>query len=448
MPASDSHCDAVVIGGGPGGSTVATLLARAGCRVVLLERERFPRFKIGESMLPMVREIYARLGVEAEIERTFIRKYGAHFVKADGSREYTYEFRNAMDCPFEYAYHVKRDEHDRILLENARRAGAEVRERWHVEDVLFEDGERAVGVRARPLDDPGGEAAEIRAPFVVDASGRASLIAKKLRLRKPDPLLRKAAAFSHYRGVRRLPGKHEGTITIATFPGGWIWVIPFRGDVTSVGAVMHREFWRAHLGETAPAAGPGGAAVESAAAAAALEAAIAACPAVAARLSGAERVMPVLAEGAFSYRSERFAGPGWVLCGDAAAFLDPIFSSGVLLSMRCGEEIAAAIEGALARGGAAARAPDVFARYERRMRAGMKVFWRFIYGFYDAAFLELFLQPTNRFRLMSAITGVLAGNIFPSLKFRLRMWALAGIVRVAHAVYRLRGIPMPDRVGA
>lgn len=443
-----SEYDAIVIGGGPGGSTAAALLARGGRRVLLLERERFPRFRIGESMLPMVREIYERLGVAEEIETTFIRKYGAHFVKGDGSREWTYEFKNAMDCPYEYAFQVERAEHDRILLENARRAGADVREGWQVDDVLFE-GDRAVGVRASEIRKfPNSripEAVDFHAPFTIDASGRWSVIAKKLRLQTPDPRLNKAAAFSHYRGVERLPGKHEGTITVATFEGGWIWVIPFKGEITSVGAVMHRDYWRRRADRVPALADADPTGARHAAAADMLDAAIAACPPVARRMARAERVRPVTAEGSFSYRASRFAGPGWVLCGDAAAFMDPIFSSGVLITMRSAVEIAETIERGLARGDTSAA---LFARYERRMRRGMNVFFKFIYGFYDEAFLELFLQPTNSLGLVNAITGVLAGNLFPGMKFKVRIWAMDWVVRIARVVYRVRGRRMRSLVGS
>jgi flavin-dependent dehydrogenase len=422
---SDRQVDVVVIGGGPGGATAATLLARRGRKVLVLEKEAFPRFRIGESLLPMSLEIYERLGLAEEMDRRFIRKYGGHFIHspngetaAGGRLENIFEFKDALGCPYPYAYHVPRDEHDRMLLDNARRAGVEVREGCRVDDVLFER-DRAIGVRA------GNET--IRSTFVIDASGRACLIARKLRLRKPDPHLGKASVFSHYRGAARLPGLHEGSPTVATFEGGWLWMIPFKGDVTSVGAVMHRSYWREW--ESSPET--------------LLDRAIESCPPVKERLEGAERILPVMAEGSFSYRSRRFSGPGYVLCGDAAAFLDPVFSSGVYLSMRGAEEIAALIDRGLSAGDSSAR---LFAGYERRMRAAMKLFWRFIHGFYDESFLRIFLQPTRRFQLLETISGVLAGNIFPSAKSRLRLWMFGVIVLIARGVYRLRGLHVPNRL--
>ena len=419
--------DVVVIGGGPGGSTAATLYAKQGLKVVVLEREQFPRFKIGESMLPMVRELYDRLGVAEKMEATFIQKHGAHFITADGTRQYTYEFKNAMDCPYGYAYHVKRDEHDQILLNNSRSCGADVRERWQVDDVIF-DGDRATGVIAHSLtgDD---KPVQINAKLVVDASGRASVLSKKLSLRVADKVLNKAAAFTHYKNVKRLDGKHEGTITIGCFPGGWIWVIPFKGDVTSVGAVMHQSYWRDKKEKPEQM----------------FEAALADCPSIQERLVGAERVMQVHTEGTFSYRSKQFSGPGWVLCGDAACFLDPVFSSGVLLSMRCAEEIVRLSSPHLKKG---EMPQSAFATYEKKMRRGMGTFWTFIYGFYDEAFIDIFFRPTNRFKLMNAVSGVLAGNIFPSLKFKARIWTLQTIVWLNRRIAKARGIEMIDRASA
>lgn len=416
--------DAVVIGGGPGGATAAALLAERGRRVLVLERESFPRFVVGESLLPLGRDIYRRLGLEDEMERRFIRKYGAHFIKGGEGLEHLFEFVNAMDNPYPWAYHVPRAEHDQMLLDRARALGAEVRERVAVEDLVLE-GNRAVGVVARARD--GGEPETIRAPFTIDASGRAGVVAKRLRLRRPVPGMNKASAFAHYRGVTRLPGKHEGTPTISTFPGGWFWIIPFRGELTSVGAVMHRSFWLERKGLSPEAI---------------LDEAIAASPEVSARLASASRATEVRVEGSFSYTSTRFAGPGWVLCGDAAAFLDPVFSSGVYLSMRCAEDIAARIDRALESGDVSAR---VFAGYPRRTRAAMRTFWKFIYGFYDEAFFNMFLRPTPRLGLVPAITGVLAGNVHPGFKFRWRLVTMDAIVSIARVAFRLRGEPTVDR---
>ncbi len=424
MPGAVETADVIVIGGGPGGSTTATLLARAGHKVVLFEKEKFPRFRIGESMLPMVRQIYQRLGVDEAMENAFIRKYGAHFIRADGSQECLYEFEDALDCPFGYAYHVKRAEHDQILLDNARRSGAEINEGWQVQDARF-DGERCIGVTASN----GSETRKVDAKFVVDASGRWSFFANKKKSRHADPVLRKTAAFTHYAGAERLPGRHDGSITIATFPGGWFWVIPFKGDATSIGAVMHNAYFRDNKDA------PEGIFLR----------AVRDCPAVGKRLQNATPLMEPMIEGSFSYRADTFSGEGWVLCGDAAAFLDPVFSSGVLLSMRCGENIAERIDMGLRTQN---YGRSVFAGYEKRMRGGMSVFWKFIYGFYDTAFLDLFFMPNNRFKLVNTVSGVLAGNIFPSLKFRLRLWLFTTIVGFSRYFRRRRGEAVLNQAGA
>lgn len=414
--------DVVIVGAGPGGSTAATMLARDGLAVLVLEKERFPRFRIGESLLPMSRAIYARLGVADEMDRRFIHKHGAHIVQGDGSREQIIEFGQAMDCPFGYAYHVPRAEHDALLLDNARRAGAVVREGVLVDDVLWE-GDRAVGVRVRPADDGAGPREEIRAGHVVDASGRVAFLGRRLKLLQSDPLLSNAAVFSHYRGVTRLPGLHEGSITVGTFEGGWLWLIPFAGEITSVGAVMHHTYWRERKRPPEQL----------------LEEALDACPPVRERLRHAERVMPVHAEGSFSYKARQFAGPGWFLCGDAAAFLDPVFSSGVLFSMSSALHLSELILRERREPGA----PGRFAReYEGRVNDGMSAFWRFVYGFYDPAFFDLFMQPTNKFRLQDAVAGVLAGNLAPGLRLKTRLWTMDALVGANRIVRRMKGDPL------
>ncbi len=420
--------DVAVIGGGPGGSTAAGLLAQAGRKVVLFERQRFPRFRIGESLLPMSNDVYHRLGLFDEMERRFILKYGAQFIKGGDGREHTFEFKDAMGCPYDHSYHVPRAEHDQLLLNRAKQLGADVREGWMVEDVMFE-GPRATGVVVRPERDgaAAGEKHWVRSRFVVDASGRVSMLAKKLRLREPVPGMNKTAVFSHYTGVVRLPDKFEGSPTICTFPGGWFWIIPFMGEITSVGAVMHHAWWRERKGMTADQL---------------LDDAIAHAPEMQKKLVRAQRVRPVEIEGSFSYKARRFSGPGWVLCGDAAAFLDPVFSSGVFLTMRCGEDIADRIDAALERGDLS---ENVWAGYQRATNRRMKPFWKYIDGFYDEAFYNMLLRPTQRFQLVPAITGVLVGTAHTGWRFRWRLWLMDRVVDIARVVFRLRGEPTVDR---
>ena len=229
--------EVIVLGGGPAGATVAASLAQRGRHVLLLEREKFPRFHIGESLLPRSREVFQKLGIEAELDARFLRKYGARFLCATTGRTSSYRFSEAFDAPFEYAYQVRRDEFDHLLLRRAASLGAEVREQWRATSVIFE-GDAAVGVRAAPTGAGPQDDVEIRASVVVDATGRDTLLASRTRRKAPVARLDKTAIFSHFTGIARPEGTAAGDIQIAIFEGGWFWFIPFRDGETSVGAVV------------------------------------------------------------------------------------------------------------------------------------------------------------------------------------------------------------------
>jgi flavin-dependent dehydrogenase len=235
-------CDVIVLGGGPGGSALASCLALRGRRAILLEREKFPRFHIGESLLPCSCEVFRKIGVEDILEERFLRKYGARFLCSRTRRTASYTFAEAFNMKFDHAYQVQRADFDHVLLKHAAGLGADVRERWEAIEVIFE-GDRAVGVRARDLSKP-DETVELRAPMVADATGRDALLASRSRRKAKIARLDKTAFFTHYRNTFREPGLLEGNIQLIIWEHGWFWLIPFRGDLTSVGAVASAEWIR------------------------------------------------------------------------------------------------------------------------------------------------------------------------------------------------------------
>lgn len=401
---AEIQTDVVVIGGGPGGSTAATYLARAGHKVILFEREQFPRFKIGESLLPLNMPILADLGVMPEMERRFIRKYAANFCDRRGGRRARYPFAKAINRNHPYAYEVERAEFDEMLLANARAHGVDVRMPWQVREVLFE-GTRAVGVRAEPV--AGGGVVTVKCPMVVDASGRSTFLGTHLGLKRKSPLRSRTAFYSHFENVQREPGECEGDIQIVPFQHGWFWMIPFKHNVTSVGMVVLDSFLAERKGDND----------------AFLQRAIAETPFVAERLRAAKQKFPAHTTANFSYRMDRYCGDGYVLVGDAGAFPDPVFSSGVFLSMKSAQIASAAIvESFHAQDFSAHRFHD----YERRIRGAQDIFFRFIHGWYDPAFVDLFFYARNIFGLKSAITSVLAADLFErryrwSLKLRIAL---------------------------
>ena len=392
--------DAVVVGGGPGGSTLAQLLARSGYEVLMLERERHPRFRIGESLLPATLPLWRRLGVIERFERAgFLRKYGAYFCDASGRDPELVSFARASRRVPVHAYEVRRADFDQILWQAAVEAGAHGVEATRVSRVLFEAG-RAVGVL---VDGPGGEEVRVEARLVADCSGRDTLVGRQLGLRERDPELTPLALYCHYDDVLRSTGEDAGTLAIVGTRFGWMWFIPFSGGGASVGAVIDRETY-------AGWSRAGGGHEEI------WDRVLAEVPAVARRLAGAERVRPVEAAADFQYHLRELAGDGWVAIGDAAAFLDPIFSTGVHLAMTGAERAHRAAARALA-GGRRPVAGD-FSGYVRRTRSEQDVFARLIRAWYEPACRQVLSRaPEPRpgaAWLKREIVSVLAGAASPA----------------------------------
>lgn len=394
--------DVIVIGGGPAGSTAATLLARQGFSVLLLERERFPRFQIGESLLPYNNDLFERLGVTDQLANgDFVPKYGASFVTGDSKFTSSFRFDQNLEDPYRSAFQVKRADFDHLLLKNAEASGVEVREETAVAAVDLADPERAV------IRTTAGE--QLAARFVVDASGHASVVGSRVGDKSDIVSLKKIACFAHYRGVRRAEGRDGGNTVVVILQNAWFWLIPISAEVMSVGIVVDRDHM---LGC--------GLSPEQL-----LEKTIAETPFVAGRMRGAERLTQVYARKDFSFRMRNVVGPNYALAGDAAGFLDPIFSTGVFMAMKSADLISEAAAVRLRSG-----SMKPLRRYERELSGALEKYFRFIAHFYEREFLEVFLQPSPRLGMMRAIVGVLAGDIFARRDNRLKLALFFALVRL------------------
>ena len=310
-----TRADVVVVGGGPGGSTAATFLARNGYDVVLLERERFPRDHVGESLLPASVPVLKELGVLPLIEEEgFLRKWGATMVWGRDSVPWSWYFRET-NRTYPHAYQVWRPRFDQILLDNARAEGVDVREGRAATGVLWDEG-AARGVRYRTDD---GSEGVVEAEFLLDASGQAGLVSRALGLRRWDTFFRNLAVYGYYRGAERLPDPDETNIFIESYPGGWTWNIPLANGLASVGAVVDSDTAQRGIADS----GLSGFFEEQ----------VGLAPHTSRMLAEAELASGPFVVKDWSYTSERLVGDGWVLLGDAACFVDPLFSSGVHLAL-------------------------------------------------------------------------------------------------------------------
>ncbi|MFO0586452.1 MAG: NAD(P)/FAD-dependent oxidoreductase [Polyangiaceae bacterium] len=388
-------CDVLILGGGPGGSTLASSLALKNRRSIVLERERFPRFHIGESLLPCSSEVFRKIGILDTLEQRYLWKYGARFLCSTTKRVASYTFAEAFNTKADHAYQVPRADFDHVLLEHAKQLGADVREEWEAVEVIFE-GDRAVGVKARDLKKP-DKIVELRAPIVADATGRDTLLASRQRKKARIARLDKSAFFTHYRNTFREEGEKEGNIQIIVWKHGWFWFIPFRGDVTSVGAVASSEWIKEQkaLGAKEPADF--------------FERAVADSSWATDFLVGAERLRTVGSIADFSYRIDQLTGDGWLFVGDAAGFLDPLFSSGAHLAIKSADLAASAIDEALARGNTSRGA---FLEYEKAVRYAVDLFLGVVQAFYKGDFQETLFEAHQRQTLRRIITSVLSGDVF------------------------------------
>lgn len=407
----------LVIGGGPAGSTVATLLARQGHEVVLLDKDAHPRFHIGESLLPSNLALFEKLGVAREIEAIGVKKWAAEFISPWHDRQQVFEFADAWDKTMPYAYDVRRSEFDQVLLVNAARAGATVIEQCRVTQVDLEASPDVSEVRARHAD---GREQAWHARFVVDASGRDTFLASKLGIKHRNPKHNSMALFAHFEGARRNSGTAEGNVLIYWFEHGWFWFIPLHDGATSIGMVTWPHFMRTREGRSLDQFLLDG---------------IALVPPLAERLAQARMVRKAEATGNFTYLGEHTHGRNYALIGDAYAFLDPLFSPGVLLAMQGGFDAAEAVDTWLVQ---PERGAAALAQLDRRLRHGQTEFAWFIYRMGTPAMRDLFMAPRNLLRMKEALLSVLAGDIFGSTP----IW---GSVRAFKVVYYLTSLTMLPR---
>ena len=407
---ADFYCDVLVVGGGPAGATISALLAERGRDVVVMEKAHHPRFHIGESLLPANVALLDQLGVRDQVERIGMPKWGVEFVSPDHDHKAFVEFGEAWDKTMPYAWQVRRADFDEILFRNAAAKGARTLEGYRVRDVAFDAEGASVQVE---LDD--GARQTWRTKFLVDASGRDTLLANHFKCKEKNPRHNSAALYGHFTGATRLEGKLEGNISILWFDHGWFWFIPLADGTTSIGAVCWPHYLKSRS-KPLPEF---------------FRDTIALCPELAKRLEGAELVDDeVHATGNYSYSSTKSSGERFLMLGDAYAFIDPVFSSGVYLAMQSAFEGADVVAASLDVPRQAAAARD---RFDKRLRHGPREFSWFIFRVTNPTMREFFMAPENPLRVKEALLSLLAGDIYGKTP----IW---GAVRILKALYYLVSI--------
>jgi flavin-dependent dehydrogenase len=410
---SAAECDILVIGGGPAGCSAAIVLAQKGHRVVVLEKARHPRFHIGESLLPANLPLLARLGVAEQVRAIGMEKWGAEFTSHWDGRHQEFQFADAWDKSLPMSYQVRRSEFDEILVRRAAAQGAEVIEGCRVRDVEFLPDDR---VRVHGVHED-GHAQSWEAALVIDASGRDTFLGNRLSLKRRNKKHNSAALYGHFTGARRECGKREGNISIYWFDHGWFWFIPLADGTTSIGAVAWPHYMKTREVPVREF----------------FLATIAQCPPLADRLRDAKLVSEVEATGNYSYDSERSYGRNFLLVGDAYSFIDPVFSSGVMLAMNGGIEAAETAH--ICRTHPARRA-GALRRFDRLMRHGPKQFSWFIYRVTSPTMRQLFLGPRNVLRMEEALLSVLAGDLFS----RTPIWTSLRLFKILYYVISLANL--------
>jgi flavin-dependent dehydrogenase len=382
-------CEILVIGGGPAGSTIAALLAERGFDVLLLEKDRHPRFHIGESLLPLNLPLFEHLGIADAINRIGMPKWGVDFVSPTHSRTVTFEFGDAWDKSLPYSFQVRRSEFDHILLRNAAAKGARVLEGWRVAEVDLTHADRVeVTTKAEA-----GQEHRWRARFLIDASGRDTLVANRLGLKQRNRRHGSAAVYGHFTGARRQTGRAAGNISIFWFDHGWLWFIPLADGTTSIGAVCPPDYLKSRKTDVTTFFCD----------------TIAKAPKLAERLSDAALIGPATATGNYSYQARNMSGSNYLLLGDAYAFIDPVFSTGVYIAMSSAFRAADAVTTAMR---TPRDAEQALAQFDADIRRGITRFSWFIYRMNQPALRDLFMNPRNVLRVREAMLSFLSGDVF------------------------------------